>query len=225
MYKNAMIKDNQITKNMIRKQKITDKSNFHTPLELCLRLQYRSNRKQISKTDFTVQKPVDRIFEEDNDLDRRVGKKSIEVNITPAKIIKKPTVNCSFDSNYKIISYNFQKSFFAHHDGKFFVVDLMVEIERTLDPRSQMKIQNDDSQSKSTIKHAEAVNESINSQSLIELKRAAVLVNQNIENSDLLTTKDDHISSARKYKVRPSTANRSKENRLYDNWTINNSKR
>ena len=124
MYKNAMLKDNQIANNMKRKAKITDQSNFHTPLELCLRLQYRASRKQITKTDYSVQKPVDRVYSDDDTLEPENGGHSpkqkdrsiaVEVKTTPSKVNTelKPTVTCNFDSNYKIISYNFQKSSYA----------------------------------------------------------------------------------------------------------------
>jgi len=72
---NALVKDVQINKNLKRKQVMTDESNFHTPLELCLRLQYRTNRKVIHKTDFSKkknEKTIDPINDTISDLQKSV---------------------------------------------------------------------------------------------------------------------------------------------------------
>lgn len=132
MSKNASLKDTQISKNIKKKQKMTHESNFHTPLELCLRLQYRSSRKYITKTNFSlhktpesaekVNKPTREMsYNESRNYQPSDKLNRVDIQITPEKLSKKILNQCSntsIDSNYKIIADNYRKSFYNGQDSK-----------------------------------------------------------------------------------------------------------
>ena len=97
---------------MRKKLKITDESTLNTPLELCLKLQYRSSRKIIQKTDFKLQKPIDRVFYDDINQEDQDKSRTIDVAVSPAHYRKVDyKASQMLGLNNKIISCTLKKNF------------------------------------------------------------------------------------------------------------------
>lgn len=88
-----------------------DQSNFKTPLELWLNLQYRTSRKLIKKTDFggiskRIQQNKEILSEHNNSIfsikPRKKNTRTIEIEA------ERLESECDEDQNYKIVSYNFK---------------------------------------------------------------------------------------------------------------------